>query len=192
VLIPKEPAELRAVLPWLLAPEQQAARCIWVQALSIDSAGREEQPWAEAWGELFLRSNERRDALRRHLKGGLVLVAPMAMKVLVREAAPDLWSVRSIVIELVPDAPSQEVQFVPEESGEPKLEAELAPDPDFWMEQAERRQQGSASQAEAFFQAAAGFRSAGRLEEGLAASLKSVEMRPSPLPPGALPVLRQP
>jgi hypothetical protein len=41
-----------------------------------------------------------RDAIRRHLPGGLTHALHTSMKSLVRDAAPDLWSVRSLVVEV--------------------------------------------------------------------------------------------
>ena len=53
-------------------------------------------------GQILLRANERRDAMRRHLEGGLILAAPPEVKPRVRDAAPDIWSIRSLVLELRP------------------------------------------------------------------------------------------
>ncbi|MEM6796430.1 MAG: hypothetical protein AAF725_20835, partial [Acidobacteriota bacterium] len=53
-----------------------------------------------------MRLNERRDRLIRSLRSGLMLAGPPEIKVLVRSAAPDLWSSRSLVIDLSPPAPS--------------------------------------------------------------------------------------
>ena len=59
-------------------------------------------PWTAAWDKLLLLLNERRDALGRHLQGGFMMVAPVAIKPRARVAAPDVWSIRSIVMELSP------------------------------------------------------------------------------------------
>ena len=56
-------------------------------------------PWTAAWDWLMMRANEHRDALRRHLNGGLVFAVHKEWKPRVRNAAPDLWSVRSLVLE---------------------------------------------------------------------------------------------
>ena len=47
-----------------------------------------------------MRANEHRDELRRHLTGGLVFGVPDEWKPRVRDAAPDLWSVRSLVLDV--------------------------------------------------------------------------------------------
>ncbi|MEZ4406913.1 MAG: tetratricopeptide repeat protein [Polyangiales bacterium] len=72
--------------------------CLWVEALS-----REASP---AWGEFLMRANERREVFARYHRGGLVLVAPRATKVLAQERSPDLWAFRSIVVELVAPPPT--------------------------------------------------------------------------------------
>lgn len=96
---PANPADLTEVLPRLFADDARATGCVWVNAVHVDSPDRR---WTAAWEQLLLRLNERRDSLRRHLAGGLVLVAHPIVKPLARDAAPDLWSVRSLVIELRP------------------------------------------------------------------------------------------
>jgi hypothetical protein len=67
-------------------------------------SGDRRQAWAAAWQDFFLRLNERRDRLRRELSGGLILELPPGIKPDVRNAAPDLWSIRALVLE--PTAPS--------------------------------------------------------------------------------------
>jgi tetratricopeptide (TPR) repeat protein len=103
-LQPRTPAELREVLAFLLSPEAATAGCIWVEALNLDPGEGSERPWEKTWLDLIVRMNERRDALRRHLHGGLVLAAAPPMKSLFRELASDLWSIRALVVEL-PAAP---------------------------------------------------------------------------------------
>jgi len=102
---PSTPDDLRAVLPVLFEQKSALASCVWVEAVHSDPPAPQSTqagPWTTAWDDLFLRINERRDALRRHLSGGLVLAVPQEMKARARDAAPDLWSVRSLVIDLQP------------------------------------------------------------------------------------------
>lgn len=94
-LLPPDPDALRASLRPLFDPGLSDAACVWIQAVVADRG-----PWQRAWDDVFLRLNERRDSLRRNLNGGLVLAAPTSAKPRVRDAAPDLWSIRSLVIEL--------------------------------------------------------------------------------------------
>ena len=99
-LQPQSPTELREVLAFLLSPEATTAGCIWVEALNLDPGEGSERPWEQAWRDLVVRMNERRDALRRHLRGGLVLAAAPPLKPLFRELASDLWSIRALVVDL--------------------------------------------------------------------------------------------
>jgi len=110
----REPNELSGILPWLLtSPEAAEPDCVWIESIQSDSPGAPEQPWMRAWEQLFLRANEHRDALRARLRGGLVFAAPPSILPLVREAAPDLWSIRAIVIALDLGAPVATPQSVP-------------------------------------------------------------------------------
>jgi tetratricopeptide (TPR) repeat protein len=108
---PAEPEQLPAVLGALFSSEAREVGCHWVEALHVDPGETGEGPWSEAWTRLIVLMNERRDALRRHLAGGLVLVAPPQMKQRFREMATDLWSVRALVIEL----PQVEQPLAPQE-----------------------------------------------------------------------------
>lgn len=151
VIRPDRPEELRGVLPQLagaLAP--LAAGATWVEAVRSDAPGSIDAPWTRAWDDLFLRMNEHRDALRARLPGGLVFVGTPELKPRVREAAPDLWSVRSLVVELraVP-TPGAEV---PKEAARvaTELSPEAAPDPEFALAEALRRKAQGATKSQGF------------------------------------------
>ncbi len=154
---PATPEELRGVLQRLVEDDAPAeAGCTWVEAVRADSAGAKEQPWTAAWDELFLRMNVRRDVLRRRLSGGLVFAATPEIKARVREAAPDLWAVRDLVIDLAPvrsRAETAEFALPSLEMGEGP-----APDPEFALQEAARRGALGAkrSQALALMEAAEG------------------------------------
>ena len=96
---PGSPEALREVLQELFEPASLEAGCVWVEALEVDRGAASAGPWTLAWDSFFLRLNERRERLIRYAQGGLVLTAPVAIKPRVREAAPDLWSIRGIVLE---------------------------------------------------------------------------------------------
>lgn len=70
--------------------------CIWVEA--VDG----EEPWLDGWSWLAARLNEHRESLRRSVPYGLVIVAPTAAKGIFHEVAPDLWSVRDVVLDFGP------------------------------------------------------------------------------------------
>lgn len=64
----------------------------WVTA-GADPSGE------EAAARFLMALNERREAFRRHFPGGLVVEGPTRLKVLLRNLAPDLFSVRAAVLE---------------------------------------------------------------------------------------------
>jgi len=98
-LTPSSPAQLVASLEMLFAPTISAGDFLWLEAIYSDSADAEEKPWQSAWTTFALRLNEHRDSLRQHIQGGLVIASVPEIKGLVRDAAPDLWSIRSLVVE---------------------------------------------------------------------------------------------
>jgi tetratricopeptide (TPR) repeat protein len=101
ILRPESPDQLRDLLPTMLDPATAASDCIWVEAVRFDDIPRDKGlSWQTAWEWLLLRANERRERLRRTCAGGLVLVAPVDLKPRFRDAAPDLWSIRALVLEL--------------------------------------------------------------------------------------------
>ena len=132
VLAPTDPDELGSLLQVLFEPAMATPGLVWVEAVRADwsengchralphtpfswsSVSRSDHgdspevladqpgPWTAAWDKLLLLLNERRDALGRHLQGGLTMVAPIAIKPRARVAAHDVWSIRSVVMELPP------------------------------------------------------------------------------------------
>ena len=107
VIRPSSSDDFGSFLPALFEPESAQAGCIWIESIHTSSPtrhARESGDWTLAWDSFLLRANERRDAMRRHLGGGLILAAPPEVKPRVRDAAPDLWSIRSLVLELRPSS----------------------------------------------------------------------------------------
>jgi formylglycine-generating enzyme required for sulfatase activity/tetratricopeptide (TPR) repeat protein len=102
LILPRSPDKLFEVLSGLFDEDLSRAGCVWLEALEVDSSEVDQDEigsWTHAWDNLLLRLNERRERLRRHLSGGLVVVAPSRLKPRFRDAAPDLWSSRSLVLE---------------------------------------------------------------------------------------------
>ena len=107
VIRPSSPDDFGSLLPALFEPESAQAGCVWIESIHTSSPtrhARESGDWTLAWDRFLLRANERRDALRRRLDGGLILAAPPEVKPRVRDAAPDLWSIRSLVLDLPPSS----------------------------------------------------------------------------------------
>jgi tetratricopeptide (TPR) repeat protein len=72
---------------------------VWLEAVELDGPAR---AWEQAWRRLLARLNERRDRARRHLGAGLLIVVRPELKPVVRDVAPDLWTLRSLVLEPEP------------------------------------------------------------------------------------------
>ena len=100
VVSPRTPNELSSALSDVFAKDSADAGCVWIECVRSDSplADGTTGQWTLAWDSLLLRANERREAIRRHLSGGLVFAAPPEIKPRARDAAPDLWSLRSLVL----------------------------------------------------------------------------------------------
>ena len=104
VVSPQTPAAVveegtRAVL----SPSAGAPACIWIDAVRRDT-GAGATPWRDAIVSLVQRLNERREAIRRRHQGGLVIAVAPGLVDDVRTHAPDLWSVRQIVLDVVAGA----------------------------------------------------------------------------------------
>jgi hypothetical protein len=176
---PASPDELRSVLPFLLeSPEPVHAGCTWIEAVREDSPGAPVEPWTLAWDALFLRMNERRDALRARLPGGLVFAAPPGIKPRVRDAAPDLWSVRSLVLDLEPRIRPRDPARASSRERASLDESVPAPDPELALAEAGRRAAKGAEvpQAQALMQAAAGLLAEARLVEARNAAATAREL----------------
>jgi tetratricopeptide (TPR) repeat protein len=67
------------------------------------AAGPRTLEWEAARSELLARLNEQRDTVRGRTPRPLIIVLPADYGSNVRELAPDLWSIRSLVLELTSD-----------------------------------------------------------------------------------------
>ena len=142
---PSAPEELREILPRLLEPESVEAGCIWVEAIHLDAStftDEEPGPWATAWDWTLMRTNEHREVLRRRMNGGLVYAVPPQWKPRARIAAPDLWSIRSLVLDLpasaggLPDTGRRDAMERGSVAPDPSLDTAI--DVDFALAEARR------------------------------------------------------
>lgn len=103
-LSPDSPSALRQLAPTLLrlhAPPDYGA--VWLAA-AVPHAAEDHAAWEMAWRWGLATLNQSRNPLRRGLDRTLVLVGGPELVPLFRESAPDLWSVRSLVVWIEPDA----------------------------------------------------------------------------------------
>jgi len=114
---------------------------LWLGAV-IPESDPEIKQWQQAWRYGLASLNEQRNPLRERFACPLVLVGAPWLHTLLREAAPDLWSVRTGVVSVAPS-----LERGPAAAGEPGLveteparllAGEAASDPDYALEQAER------------------------------------------------------
>ncbi len=109
-----DPEDLPTLLRWVLAGVPVAAGLVWVVGVA---GGRQE--WATAWREFLQRLNEQRDFLRKAVPAGIVLVLPPGLLPMARDAAPDLWSYRTMSLDL-PQVSPRPVASIPKPgSGRP-------------------------------------------------------------------------
>lgn len=93
---PFQPQQLTEILTWLLAKDAASDGCATVML------SRQTPVWDSAWTEFLHRLNERRDLLREQRSGGVLLILPTAFKAKSRAAAPDLWSIRALALDVAP------------------------------------------------------------------------------------------
>jgi tetratricopeptide (TPR) repeat protein len=180
VLRPGTPEEVRNLLVAILSDDTRDAHCVWVEVIRSDGPTLDGEthpgPWTEAWDWLMMRANERRTALERHLPGGLVFVGPPAFKDRARRAAPDLWSIRALVLEPAPP-PMQPIILEPLSEPEVLQPKELAPDVELALDQAARmRARGlRVDETKALIRAAQGLLARGETADALRRTFEAVD-----------------
>jgi tetratricopeptide (TPR) repeat protein len=123
-------------------PNDDHLGAIWLSSVT-NRFDPKHNDWETAWRYAAARINERRDALRARYNATLIVVGAPWLQETLREAAPDWWSIRSLVIRLQPDFTANELSFkdnfpilesihaFPQDQSEDALL-----DPDFVLEQA--------------------------------------------------------
>ncbi len=98
-----EPNDLRSLVLQLLAfPTEDGIGALWIEAVvGLDAPGYPE--WHAAWFVALTELNQHRNPIRRHFSYPLVLVGAPWVSTTMRDEAPDLWSIRSLAIQLEPD-----------------------------------------------------------------------------------------
>lgn len=109
---PPTPSALCRLAPTLLGlrPEEDCS-AVWVAAAVSPSAANH-AAWDMAWRWGLATLNQNRNTLRRWIGRSLIFVGTPELVPLFREAAPDLWSVRSMVAHIGPD-PNRPITNVP-------------------------------------------------------------------------------
>ncbi|MDC0683227.1 hypothetical protein [Sorangium atrum] len=141
----------------------------WIRT---DGPGGLIEEWAGAASQLFLAMNERREAYRKRLDGGVIVEGRESLKRLLRDLAPDLFSIRAFIAE---PGTSAEVSAprVPEWRAPMRtsmISFAVLADPDRELKRAERLEAATSPNAKgarrrALEAAAWGLFMAGRVEE---------------------------
>lgn len=103
--------------------QERSAGLHWVLT---DGGLGEAAAWESATGKLLLALNERREVYRKHLRGGLVLEGNEDLKRQVRTLAPDLFSIRSFVLEPGAEVAEAWAPMLLQRSADPVNEDDLA------------------------------------------------------------------
>ncbi len=121
VLRAETPDQLPMILQRLGSGDADPAAAVWVRAEQGYTAA-ERDAWRRAWETFFLRLNEHRDQLRRQWNGALIFELPAELKPIVRDAAPDLWSIRAIVLEPVEIGTREDAAAISRPNDQPPAE----------------------------------------------------------------------
>ncbi len=112
--------------------------CLWVAAVVPDYAP-DYREWHDAWEQALARLNAFRNPIRKRFKCTLIFVGAPWLQPVMREVAPDLWSVRTIVVNIELVRPIQiqgESKVV--SRGNNAIFSPDAADPIFALQQAEK------------------------------------------------------
>src|ERR1019366_5519033 len=123
---PQTTEDLRQVTDRLLQlrPSPDAG-VLWLSR-AVPTGDPEFAAWREAWFEATTRLNQFRNLLTRQLPIPLIFVGAEWLLPLLRDAAPDLWSIRATVVRVSPAALASPPAAVLRESGKPRS----GPDPE--------------------------------------------------------------
>jgi tetratricopeptide (TPR) repeat protein len=140
-LEPETPAALRDLAGTLLHLGKRAPRQgVWLSAVVAESAP-DSGVWKQAWRACLEGLNQQRNPLRRQIDGPLLLVGAGWLVPMLRETAPDLWSVRSLIAHIEPELSSpgrREREPSPDSRRATQPAPGIAPDPDLALQETAR------------------------------------------------------
>ena len=179
-ILPATPDELKNLASALFdAKPGPDTGAVWI-APPIPFNEKELADWQAAWREGLARLNQYRNPLRGKFAVPLLLVGADWAKPVMRDLAPDLWSVRTIIVNLKPPAITlDEIGREPTPPALENLNAAASFDPDFaWREAAKLRGQPGkeTALARALLRANQGFWVRARYREALAAAAEAGEV----------------
>ena len=181
---PETPAALRDLATTLLALSVDAAvGAVWVAA-AVSEQQADHAAWSDAWRHALGSLNQQRNPLRRRFTVPLILVGAHWLVPVMREIAPDLWSVRALVARIEPGRDTDNSLGERLDLGRSAGQAwepagATAPDPAFALQAAERLRGRSGQEpalAELLARAGRGFAARGALDEAKAAWREAAEL----------------
>jgi tetratricopeptide (TPR) repeat protein len=116
-------------------------QAIWIESVVLEGSVSPErfEEWKAAWRVCFASLNQIRNTMQRTIPCALVFVVAPWMQELIRNIAPDLWSIRSTVTRIFPRVSSREPDSPSERAfSRPMSDPALAPDPEFAEREASR------------------------------------------------------
>jgi tetratricopeptide (TPR) repeat protein len=176
------PEDFKVQLPGRLLDLNVSDRtgAVWLEK-TVSEASPKFGEWKDAWQGMVARLNQLRNPLRRHFHVPLVFVGANWIQPLIRETAPDLWSVRTLVTRIRPAGEAVQLHSEIEESTEQQLEG-LAIDPDLALRTAGRLRHQSGNElalAELLYRAGRGLIARSQWKEAEAALRESLDLRRS-------------
>jgi len=132
------PDALRNLPSQLLAMQLPAdAGGLWIAAVEPDYSPNF-QACQEAWQFALARLNPRRNEIRRQFNCSIIFVGAPWLQETMREIAPDIWSVRTLVARIQPQAASETPAVATEKPTFSTGETEGGSDPLFALQEAEK------------------------------------------------------
>ena len=116
-------------------PISKRVGAVWLER-TVSEASRHFSEWRDAWSGLVARLNQLRNPLQSHFQVPLIFVGGPWIQPVIRESAPDLWSVRTLVTRIQPSDQLTQRQS-DQQLTEPQFEGQ-AIDPDLALKTAER------------------------------------------------------
>lgn len=132
------PDVLRSLPSQLLATQLPAdAGGLWIAAVQPDYS-QNFVAWKKAWQFALARLNPRRNEIRRQFNCSLIFVGAPWLQETMREIAPDIWSVRTLVARIEPQAISETNAAAPERQSSRDVDIIDGGDPLFALQEAEK------------------------------------------------------
>ena len=171
-------ADLRNIAHTLLGMTAEPADgAIWL-ARAVPVGVPDYAEWRHAWREGVSRLNEHRNPLRRQFDMPVIFAGAPWLQEVLREDAPDLWSVRTLVACVEPQALKTAAAETRE--GPPRAEPASGPDPELALAEADRLRGNPGSElglARLLYRAGLGFAARYQRREAAQAFEEALDIR---------------